>query len=68
MGEYQIIENGALHFSYNEERVHQYLKNEEVAINIDLGLNENESLKFKKTIYTCDFNEEYVKINKEYRS
>ncbi len=68
LGTYQIIENGALHHSYNEDLVHQYLKNEEVAININLGLNKNETLKFKKTIYTCDFNEEYVKINKEYRT
>lgn len=68
IGDYQIIENGALHHSYNENQVHQYLKNNEINIEIDLGLNKNDPLKFKKTIYACDFNEEYVKINKEYRS
>ena len=67
IGNFAITRNGGLDPSYSESAVHNYLKNDEIEITIDLGINlpqpEN-----KKTIYTCDFNEEYVTINKDYRS
>lgn len=63
IGEYQLTKNGAKHPDYIEELVHEYLKNSEVKISIDLGIGENQA-----TIWGCDLNEEYIKINKDYRS
>jgi len=67
IGEYQITKNGAKHPNYSEEKVHQYLKNNEVKITIDLGIKPC-ATNNQATIWTCDLNEEYIKINKSYRS
>ena len=66
IGDFIIAQNGAKHPNYVEKNVHEYLKNDKIKISVDLGISlqpEN-----KATIYTCDFNEEYIKINKDYRS
>ncbi len=63
IGEYILTKNGAKHPDYVEKLVHEYLKNSEVKISIDLGLGAETS-----TVWTCDLNEEYIKINKDYRS
>lgn len=66
IGDYIIAKNGSKIPSYNEKIVHNYLTKNEVEINVDLGLSK---LKINKaTIYGCDLNEEYVKINKDYRT
>ncbi len=67
IGEFMVTKNGQLSPDYVESKVHEYLKNGEVEITIDLGVSSIQEAN-KKTIYTCDFNEEYVTINKEYRS
>lgn len=67
IGDYQITENGAVCESYVEKEVHEYLKNSEVKIFVDLGMEPLTSAA-SATVWTCDFNEEYVKINKDYRS
>ncbi len=67
IGEYQLTKDGAKHPDYNEKLVHEYLKNSEVTITVDLGLN-SDHINHKATIWTCDLNEEYIKINKDYRS
>lgn len=65
IGESIIVENGEIHKNYNESAVNSYLKaNEEVLIEINLGLEESA----KATVYGCDLNEEYVTINKDYRT
>jgi glutamate N-acetyltransferase/amino-acid N-acetyltransferase len=43
--------------------VHEYLKNSEVTIAVNLGIGASSSI-----VWTCDLNEEYIKINKDYRS
>ncbi len=67
IGQYQITKNGAKHPNYIEEKVHEYLKNSEVKITIDLGIKPR-TANNQATIWTCDLNEEYIKINKSYRS
>ncbi len=65
IGEFIVAKDGSLYQNYNEKEVHSYLKNnDEVKISIDLGF-ENQAF---ATVYGCDLNEEYVKINKSYRS
>ena len=71
IGEYPLTMDGAIHPDYIEETVHEYLKNSEISITIDLGLNDNikeGAENNQATIWACDLNEEYVKINKDYRS
>lgn len=67
IGSFQITKNGAKHPNYSEEKVHQYLKNTEVKITIDLGIKPFKTNN-QATIWTCDLNEEYIKINKSYRT
>ncbi len=47
----------------NEEEALKILSNNEFTINIDLGLGIE-----KSTWWTCDFSEEYVRINSDYRT
>ncbi len=67
IGAHQITQDGAKHPDYVEKTVHEYLKNDKIKITIDLGL-EPQHASTKATIWTCDLNEEYIKINKDYRS
>ena|SRR3989338_3563999 len=65
IGEFFVAKNGGLYENYNEDEVHQYLKNNnEVKIEVDLGLHNQGS----SIVYGCDLNEEYVSINKNYRT
>jgi glutamate N-acetyltransferase/amino-acid N-acetyltransferase len=65
IGEYQLTKDGAKHPDYVEKLVHEYLKNSEVRIFVDLGIGSCDN---SATVWTCDLNEEYIKINKDYRS
>jgi len=66
IGEFQLTKDGAKHPNYVEKNVHEYLKNSEVKIFVDLGLSNETSN--SAVVWTCDLNEEYIKINKDYRS
>ncbi len=63
IGEYQLTKDGAKHPDYVEKLVHEYLKNSEVKISVNLGIGASSAI-----VWTCDLNEEYIKINKDYRS
>ncbi len=63
IGEHQLTKDGGKHPEYVEKLVHEYLKNSEVKISVDLGIGSEAA-----TVWTCDLNEEYIKINKDYRS
>jgi len=67
IGKYQLTKDGAKHPEYEEKIVHEYLKNSEVKITVDLGIKVCQE-DTKATIWACDLNEEYIKINKDYRS
>ena len=63
IGDFVLTQNGAKHPNYVEKDVHEYLKNSEVKITANLGIGESAWV-----VWTCDLNEEYIKINKDYRS
>jgi glutamate N-acetyltransferase/amino-acid N-acetyltransferase len=67
IGEFQLTKDGAKHPDYVEKNVHEYLKNSEVKIFVDLGIKAVDANN-GATVWTCDLNEEYIKINKDYRS
>lgn len=63
IGDFVITQNGAKHPNYIEKDAHEYLKNSEVKIAVNLGIGD-----YASVVWTCDLNEEYIKINKDYRS
>ena len=63
IGDHPLTHNGAKHPNYDEKIVHEYLKNSEVKISVNLAIGSQSS-----TVWTCDLNEEYIKINKDYRT
>ena len=62
-GELSIINNGKLSLNYNETEVANYMKNENIEININISTG---SKKF--TTYTMDLTKKYIEINSDYRS
>lgn len=66
IGPYQLTKDGKVAPNYSEKDAHNYLKNSQVHIDVDLGLTQDPSN--QATVWTCDLNEEYIKINKDYRS
>ena len=63
IGPFKVLIKGNLVRDYNEISVSDYMKNESIDINIDLGLGNK-----KFTAYTADLTKEYVEINSDYRS
>ncbi len=63
IGDNNIVTNGEKDPSYSEEKTHNYLKSDKIYIEIDLNIGS-----FSRRVWSCDFNEEYIKINKDYRS
>lgn len=63
IGDHVLTKNGEKHPDYLEKAVHEYLKNHEIKISINLGIGVCAAI-----VWTCDLNEEYIKINKDYRS
>ena len=63
IGDHPLTKDGAKHPEYVEKLVHEYLKNSEVKISVNLGIGIHSAI-----VWTCDLNEEYIKINKDYRS
>ena len=62
-GEFSIINNGKLNLNYNESDIVNYMKNDNIDININIFKG---SKKF--TTYTMDLTKEYIEINSDYRS
>ena len=62
-GEFSIISNGKLNFNYNETDITNYMKNDNIDININIFKG---SKKF--TTYTMDLTKKYIEINSDYRS
>ena len=62
-GEFSIINNGKLNLNYNETDIVNYMKNDNIDININIFKG---SKKF--TTYTMDLTKEYIEINSDYRS
>ena len=62
-GNLLVAENGWVSLSYSEEKAAKYMQNDEILIQVDLGLGS-----FKSVFWTCDFTQEYISINADYRS
>jgi glutamate N-acetyltransferase/amino-acid N-acetyltransferase len=63
IGEYLVTENGQVSNEYNESNLKEYMKWDSIKVQIDLGLG-NASF----TVYTCDFTNDYIDINADYRN
>lgn len=62
-GNYIVAENAKIAKDYNESHLKEYMKWD--SINIEVNLNIGSA---SYTVYTCDFNEEYIHINADYRN
>ena len=62
-GDILVAENGWVSSSYSEGIAASYMKNAEIKISVDIGLG-----KANTTFWTCDFTNDYVSINTDYRS
>jgi glutamate N-acetyltransferase/amino-acid N-acetyltransferase len=62
-GDIQVAREGERAAEYSEAATSAYMKGQEIAIRVDLGLG-----KGKATVWTCDLTKEYVAINGDYRS
>ncbi len=62
-GEFSIVNNGKLNLNYNESDIINYMKNDNIDININIFKG---SKKF--TTYTMDLTKKYIEINSDYRS
>jgi glutamate N-acetyltransferase/amino-acid N-acetyltransferase len=62
-GDIRVAQKGLRDPSYDEAKVSDYMKGEEIAVKVDLGLG-----KASATVWTCDLTKEYVAINGDYRS
>ncbi len=62
-GNLLVATNGWVSPKYSEEKAAQYMQNDEILIHVDLGLGS-----FKSVFWTCDFTQEYISINADYRS
>lgn len=64
IGDHVLTQDGKKHPAYVEKAVHEYLKNHhEVKISANLQIGAE-----RDVVWTCDLNEGYIKINKDYRS
>jgi len=62
-GDILVAENGWVAPSYTEEAGAAYMKNGEIVISVDVGLDNGTA-----TVWTCDLTHAYITINADYRS
>ena len=62
-GDILVAENGWVAPNYSEELGAKYMANTTIKISVDLGLGEANT-----TFWTCDFTNDYISINADYRS
>ena len=63
IGKILIIQNGKLNTNYKENEAAEYMKNENIDLEIDIS---SGSKNF--TVYTMDLTKKYIDINADYRS
>ena len=63
IGNNLVVKDGELANRYSEYKTSRYMKNNEILIDIDLGVGSGFS-----SFWTCDLTQEYVRINTDYRS
>ena len=62
-GNIQILTKGNLANKLKSSLLDNYMKNKKIDISIDLGLGKGTS-----QVWTCDFTQDYIKINADYRT
>ncbi len=62
-GDILVAENGWVSPTYTEDQGAAYMKNDEITIRVDLGLDSG-----KATVWSCDLTHGYITINADYRS
>ena len=62
-GELKVAEKGKISDEYNEEKLKEYMKWDDLLIEVNLKLGQG----FFEC-YTCDLTNEYIKINADYRN
>ena len=62
-GPVQLARDGAVVAAYDENRVAEYLKGDEIEIGVDMGIGSG-----RARIWTCDLTHGYISINADYRS
>jgi len=62
-GDIRVAHQGARDPAYDEEQTSAYMRGDEIAITVDIGLG-----RASATVWTCDLTKEYVAINGDYRS
>ena len=62
-GNFKIVHDGKLYQSYDEKVVADYMKNENIDLNIDISTGTNNF-----TVFSMDLTNDYIKINSDYRS
>jgi len=63
LGDILVAEDGWVAATYREEDGAAYMKRQELAVTVDLGLGRAET-----TVWTCDLTHGYIHINADYRS
>ncbi len=62
-GKINVVQDGKLYPSYNEEETAKYMKNSDIEISVSIGTG-NKNF----TAYTMDLTKKYIEINADYRS
>ena len=62
-GELKVAEKGKISDQYDEKKLKEYMKWDSLLIEINLKLGQG-----SYECYTCDFTNDYVKINADYRN
>ncbi|AGA64324.1 Glutamate N-acetyltransferase / N-acetylglutamate synthase [Liberibacter crescens BT-1] len=62
-GNVRVAVNGERDPDYSEDKVASIMKQKDIPIQVDLGIGDGYA-----TVWTCNFTQEYVKINSHYRS
>ncbi len=63
IGDVMLYENGTWLGSEAEAKAHEIMKRAEFRLRLDLGIGSVD-----RTVYTCDFSADYIRINADYRS
>ena len=62
-GPHRAAKNGMIAKDYDEAKMSAYMRGDELAILVDVGVGEGQA-----TMHTCDLTKRYVEINGDYRS
>ena len=63
LGDILVAENGWICPSYKESDGAEYMKQQHLAVNVDLGIGTGQA-----KVWTCDLTHSYIEINADYRS